>query len=232
MSLDTGHDLFYLASDLHLGAEKLFGFLDCLAGDDLTYLELHFLEVLEGDLLFFRDVDHRLFLFGFLGLAGCGFGCGLLGLYLFQNLFDVLTCEKDLRLVCHLVSGLIETESMHIGKLSLLGVQLSEDLLGSLRHEGAEKAAADRDALYQVVENCCQTILFLRILGQSPGHGLVDVFVAAFEENEDLTDSICHTKVIHLCVYFVHGGENNLFEVLIHGVAHAFVSHNAAEIFI
>ena len=56
-------------------------------------------------------------------------------------------------------------------------------------------------------------------------------FVAAFEENEDLTDGICHTKVVHLCVYFVHGGENNLFEVLIHGVAHAFVSHNAAEIF-
>ena len=56
MGLDTADDLFYLASDLHLGAQQLLGFLYCLTGNDLTYLELQFCKIIVSDLRFCLDV--------------------------------------------------------------------------------------------------------------------------------------------------------------------------------
>ena len=34
----------------HLGAKQLLGLLHCLAGNDLSYLELHLSEIFKGDL--------------------------------------------------------------------------------------------------------------------------------------------------------------------------------------
>ena len=46
MCLDAADDLLYLASDLNLGAEKLFRLLDCLAGNDLANLELKLCKII------------------------------------------------------------------------------------------------------------------------------------------------------------------------------------------
>ena len=55
--LDAADDLLHLASDLNLGAEKLLGLLNCLAGDDLANLELQFCKIIVGNLCFRLDVD-------------------------------------------------------------------------------------------------------------------------------------------------------------------------------
>ena len=40
MLSDAGNNLAHLIADLHQGAQQLLGFLYCLTGNDLTYLEL------------------------------------------------------------------------------------------------------------------------------------------------------------------------------------------------
>ena len=105
MSLDSGYDLTNLASDLNLGAEKFSGFLNFLAGNDLTNLELKFLKIIKSDLRFCLDVDH---IFGFLFLLFCFFlrlfFLRMKLLNFLKNLFQVKSCKKDLRFVSYTVS--------------------------------------------------------------------------------------------------------------------------------
>ena len=91
-----------------------------------------------------------------------------------------------------------------------LRVELCQNLLGCIRHEGLQQGCADGDGLYQIVENGCQTLFLSLVLGQCPRHGLVDIFVAAAEDVEDLSDGICHTKLIHLALYLLYGCQNDI----------------------
>ena len=47
---DSADNLTYLASDLNLGAEKLLGLRNSLAGEDHANLELQFCKIIVGDL--------------------------------------------------------------------------------------------------------------------------------------------------------------------------------------
>ena len=46
----------------------------------------------------------------------------------------------------------------------------------------SRRAAPIADTLYQIVENGCQTVFLRLILCQCPRHGLINIFVAAFEQ--------------------------------------------------
>ena len=122
MGLDTADDLFYLASDLHLGAQQLLGFLYCLTGNDLAYLELQLCKIIVSDLRFCLDVNDCLLRFFFL-LFLWSFRCTHC-LNLFHNLIDIHTRKKDLRLVGYLAAIWIQTELIHCGQLSLLCLKL------------------------------------------------------------------------------------------------------------
>ena len=55
--LDAADDLAHFASDLNLGAEKLLGLRNCLAGEDHANLELQFCKIIVGNLCFRLDID-------------------------------------------------------------------------------------------------------------------------------------------------------------------------------
>ena len=55
--LDAADDLAHFASDLNLGAEKLLGLRNSLAGEDHANLELQFCKIIVGNLCFRLDID-------------------------------------------------------------------------------------------------------------------------------------------------------------------------------
>ena len=93
---------------------------------------------------------------------------------------------------------------------ALLRVELCQNLLGCIRHEGLQQGCADGDGLYQVVEYRCQTVFLSLVLSQCPRHGLVDIFVAATEDVENLGDGICHTKLVHLALCLLYRCQNDI----------------------
>ena len=138
MCLDSADDLFYLAADLNLGAEKLLGLLHSLAGNDLANLELELCKVIVLDFSLRLDVDDRLLFLCFL----CGRCCSLLSsahcFYFFHHFFDIHSCEQNLRSVGYMLAGRIQTELIHLGKGTLLCMELCQDLLRGIRHEGLQ----------------------------------------------------------------------------------------------
>ena len=136
MRLNAGYDLLYLASDADLGAQKLFGLLHGLAGNDFTHLELQLREIVKGNLCLRLDVDDVCsLLFCLFRLILLCRVRSLLSLNLLQNLFHVQSREQNLRLVGYLIAGLIETEHVHNLQGTLSRAQLCQNLVGSLRHE-------------------------------------------------------------------------------------------------
>ena len=75
MFLNTGNNLFYLAANLNLGAEKLFRLLDCLAGNDLANLELKLCKIIILNLSLRLDVDNRFLFLYFLSSRLCSLLC-------------------------------------------------------------------------------------------------------------------------------------------------------------
>ena len=69
MCLDARDDLTYLTADLHLAAQQLLGLGHCLTGNDLTYLELHFCEVVIFDLCLRLNIDGFLLCLFCLGIC-------------------------------------------------------------------------------------------------------------------------------------------------------------------
>ena len=210
MCLDAADDLLYLAADLNLGAEKLFGLLDCLAGNDLANLELKLCKIIILDLSLRLDVDDRLFFLCFLSFRLCCLLCRAHSLYLFHHFLEVHSCEQDLRCVGYMLAGRIQTKLVHLRKGTLLCMELGQDLPGGIRHEGLQQGRADSDGLYQIVENGCQTVFLSLVLCQCPRHGLVDIFVTAAEDVENLGDGICHTKLIHLALCLLYGCQSDI----------------------
>ena len=92
---DTGYDLTYLASDLHLRAEQLISFRNSFAGKDLTYLKLQFCEIIIGYSFFCFDINDI-----FLLSSLCSLSSFVL-FYFCQNLFDIPTGKLDLRCLCY-----------------------------------------------------------------------------------------------------------------------------------
>ena len=99
MCLDTGHDLAHLAADLYLRAQKLFRFLHCFTSNDLPYLELKLGKIIKSDLRLCLKINAFLFFFCRLFRLG-----RMKHFYLCHNIFQVQTCEKDLRLFCYFIA--------------------------------------------------------------------------------------------------------------------------------
>ena len=242
MRLDAGHNLPHLAADAYLGAEQLLGFLHCLAGNDLAHLELELREILKGDLGLCLDVDDsrsavsilaRRVSVSILFPASCSGSFRLFfRLHLCQNLVYIEAGKENLRLIRHLRTGLVQAEHVHDLKGALLRAQLGQDLRGGLRHEGLQQAGADADGLHQVVEHRRQAALLALILRQGPGHGLVNVFVAALEQIENLCNRVRHTQLVHLIGSLLGSRHRRLAKLAVHRLDHLAVAHDAAEIFI
>ena len=117
MCFDARDDLTYLAADLHLAAQQLLGLGHCLTGNDLTYLELHFCEVVIFDLCLRLNIDGFLLCLFCLGIClfrfmlRCCLDHGFFQLCLFFcYILHIQTGEEDLRLVSHPVAALIQAE--------------------------------------------------------------------------------------------------------------------------
>ena len=132
MFLDSGNDLFYLASDFHLGAKQFFGFFHFFTGNDLTNLELHFSKILKRNLFLWFDVDHFLISFCFPGRC---FFCNLRMkfFYFFHNFCKIQTCKQDFRCICYFQTILTQTKGCQIVKITLCAVDLSKDFCRCLR---------------------------------------------------------------------------------------------------
>ena len=100
MCFDSGNDLFYLTSDLHLRTKQLFRFFHFLTGDDLAYLKLHCTELIECDLRFSLDIDSlffcRFFFFGSLVFLR------MKRFHFLHHFIQIQTLEQDLRLISHM----------------------------------------------------------------------------------------------------------------------------------
>ena len=123
---DSADNLTYLASDLNLGAEKLLGLRNSLAGEDHANLELQFCKIIVGNLCFRLDIDALGFLVLFLlRLCLCS-NCLLL---LFLDNFDFLhhivefqAGKENLRLLSHLISGRITAKCIHLWQFTFYGI--------------------------------------------------------------------------------------------------------------
>ena len=160
-------------------------------------------KVIVGDLRLFLHI-HNAFLLNILFFSGgLGFFC-LHGFHLLLDLLHVHTGEQDLRLLRYLISIGIQSELVHGLQSPLFCIELGQDLFRRLRHKGGQERRADGDGLSQVVKHRSQTVLLLLILCQSPRSGLVDIFIAAAEDIEDLCDGIGHAQLLHLLVCLLH----------------------------
>ena len=215
MCFDTRYNLFYLTSNLYLRTQKFFGFFHSFAGNDLTYLELHFSKLLKCNLRFCLDVDHFFFLFR------CFFCYRRMKfLYLFHHFIDIQSCKQDLRLIRNLSIS-----------------ELCEDLFRCLRHEGFQNSCSRLDTLNQIVKYGLQTVSLSLVLCKCPWHRLINVLVAAFEEVEDLGNRICHTQILHFCICLLRHIFRNSLQICIYSllflrISNTFICYHASKILI
>ena len=245
MGLDSGYNLLHLAADAHLGAQKLLGLLYRLAGNDLSYLELKLLEVFKSNLCFRFNINNSLSVVCSIAsgsgsafcisrsprCTSCCLGRFFL-LYLCQNLIHIQTGKQDLRLICYLCAGLIQPKHIHDFQRTLLCAQLSQNFLSSLRHERLQQAGSDADALYQVIKHGCQPVFLALILCQSPGHGLIDIFIAPFEQCENLCNRVCHAQLVHLLRSLLSSCHGSLPQLSVHRFNDARIVHHASKILV
>ena len=140
--------------------------------------------------------------------------------YFLHYFIDVQSCEKDFWFLCY---------------FSI--TKLSKNLLRCFWHEGFQKFCSCFDALDQVVENGLQTIFLCLIFCKCPRHCLVDVFVAAFEQYEDLCDCICNTQFIHLRIDSLRSIFCDSLKICIDSLfffclGNTLICYNTAEVFI
>ena len=206
-------------------AQQLLALLYRLAG-----LHLHGPEIALAE-----GVKVHLFLQLGLHLDGgqLGFGGSLLhGGDLFHHLAHVQPGKEDFRLVRHFAAAGIQASLIQILPIPCLGVELGQDLLCRLRHKGLQQAGAQSNAVHQVVEHLGQPGLLFLVLGQGPGHGLVDILVAALEQGEDLRNGVGHPQAGHLFRHLVPAGGGHSLQVLVHGLGDAGAGHNAVKILV
>ena len=109
-----------------------------------------------------------------------------------------------------MLAGRIQTKLIHLTQSTLLRMELCQDFPGCIRHKGLQEGGTNGNGLYQIIQHRSQTFFLSLVLGQCPRHSLIDIFVAAAEDVEDLGDGICHTKLIHLALYLLYGCQNDI----------------------
>ena len=135
--------------------------------------------------------------------------------YLFQNFFQIQSCEEDFRFFCYMTIS-----------------ELLQNLFACGWHKGFQKLCTAGNALNEVPENCFQTVFFCFIFCEYPWHCLVNVFVAAFEEIENFCHCICHTQLFHLVFDCFWCAFCHCLQICINLFCHTFVCYSSAEIFI
>ena len=106
-------------------------------------------------------------------------------------------------------------ESAKCIEIADLCAQHVHGLLRCLRHKGSQQGYTHGDALHQVVKHCGKALFLCLIAAQDPGLGLIDIFVEAFENSEDLGQGIRCTELIHLLLHLAVGCSDNSFEIFI-----------------
>ena len=124
--LDAADDLAHFASDLNLGAEKLLGLRNSLAGEDHANLELQFCKIIVGNLCFRLDIDTLGFLVHFL-LRLCLFSNCLHLLFLdnfdfLHHIVEFQAGKENLRLLSYLISGRITAKFIHLWQFTFYGI--------------------------------------------------------------------------------------------------------------
>ena len=102
------------------------------------------------------------------------------------------------------VDGRVEREDAELVRVLIFckvhGADLLKDLGHGGRHEGREQGGCDADALEQVIEDGRKARLLRFILAEYPRGGLVDIFVRAGNELEDLFKREVQAGVLHMVV--------------------------------
>ncbi len=168
--------------------------------------------------------------------SGCLLSCRYLFLLLLHFL-HIQPGKKDLRPVGDSVPLRIESECTQSIEIPQGCIHLVGNLLRRFRHKGLQKGSADDYAFHQVIEHRGQPVRLVRILCQQPGLCLVDIFIAAPEQAEDLRQCVRCPKLLHflrrLCVYA--DGRHPQVAVrrgILLRQRRALVRHHAAEIFV
>ena len=135
--------------------------------------------------------------------------------YSFHDFFQVESLEQDFQFFYHMSA-----------------TKLCQDLFSCFRHERFKQFCTFGNALDQIPQNCFQTILLVFFFCQCPRHGLIDIFVAAFEQIEDFCDCICHTQLFHFCFYCLWCIFCYSFQICIYFFCNTFICHSSAKVFI
>ena len=153
---------------------------------------------------------------------------------LLQNILDLHSCEQDLRFIRHLIARRIVSDVCEIFEIYNRSVDLRKNLLDCLRHEGLKKGRTGRDAVKQIVEHCCQSVLRSLILCKLPRLCLIDILIASLEEIEYLCQRIRNMKSVHVLLDLADSSCHMSVQVIIDAliVANAPVLGNATEIFV
>ena len=132
-----------------------------------------------------------------------------------HNLFKVHSLEQDLRFLCY----------MSVTKLL-------ENLLACRRHKGFKESCTFGNALDQVPKYCRKAVFLGLIFSEYPRSCLINIFIAAFEQIEDLCNRIGNTEVCHLSINCFRSILYNCFQFCIYIFYNTLIFYCSAEVFV
>ena len=216
--------------------QQLLGALDRLTGQHFRHSQLYLGEVLNAD---HGNAFGGVLLFGFFRLLGLGLFLLLLFLHgvgnqlvqLFDFLVHVDAGEQGLALVnLHALGQYAPFAGALIGNGLAGNAQLLLNAGRGLGHEGRQQDGDNTQALAQVVHDSCQTGLLGLVLAQCPGHGLVDIFVAAGNQLPDFCQCVGELIFVDGRVTAVPQGGSHFDQLVVQRVGFSFGRNHAAEV--
>ena len=168
---------------------------------------------------------------GWHGEAVTGEGDLLPTFHLRQHLLRIQSGKELLRLLRHL--GLRQQAKLpQFLKRPQPRPQLLHDLLRRLRQERRQQGGPDGEPLRQMIQHGSQSVLFRLILGQGPGGGLVNIFIAALKQLPDMGQGLRHMQGLHGLFHPAGGFFRQGHQFLIHRLVDPGLPDPSAEIFI
>ena len=95
-----------------------------------------------------------------------------------------------------------------------------------------QQAGGYADGLQQVVQDGVQPAVAGFILGQGPGHGLVDILVGPAQQGKDLVHGVGHTQLVHLGFHPGRGVHAQVDELLVKVAGNVVGGQYAAAVFV
>ena len=151
---------------------------------------------------------------------------------LIQNFLLVETCEENLRLRRHPAAVRIQAKLLHRIKRTRRRAKLLLNPVRRRRQERCEQGRRHADPFRQVIENRRKTVLFCRILRKIPGLRLINIFVEALVDGEDLCQGIRHAELLHILLHLRIGTGADFPEFRIDRLVRMAVLHRTIKILV